>query len=66
MKAKVFFKGVAIIALALAAFFLLFSVPSESEPAMAWLWTLVWTKTLGILLFGLFCVLVESQLSPKR
>lgn len=51
-------KAVAVLAVLFAALFLIFCQPDESMSAGHVLWTLLWTKTLGVVLFGaviIFC-----------
>lgn len=51
-------KAVAVLAVLFTALFLIFCTPDESMSAGRFLWTLLWTKTLGVVLFGaviIFC-----------
>lgn len=51
-------KAVAVLAVLFTALFLIFCTPDESMSAGHVLWTLLWTKALGVVLFGaviIFC-----------
>ena len=46
-------KAVIVLAVLFTALFLLFCQPDEKQSAGHFLWTLLWTKVLGVSLFGL-------------
>lgn len=51
-------KAVAVLTVLFTALFLLFCQPNEKLPVGNFLWTLLWTKALGVVLFGaviIFC-----------
>lgn len=51
-------KAVIVLAVLFTALFLIFCTPDEKQSAGHVLWTLLWTKALGVVLFGaviIFC-----------
>lgn len=53
-------EGIILFILAIVAVFLIFCEQEETESAMAFLWSLVWTKTLGILLAAVILARINS------
>lgn len=54
-------KAVAVLAVLFASLFLIFCQPDEAQSAGRFLWTLLWTKTLGVVLFGLFVIICKAH-----
>ena len=54
-------KAVAVLAVLFAALFLIFCTPDEKLSTGRFLWTLLWTKTLGVVLFGLVIIFCKAQ-----
>lgn len=54
-------KAVAVLAVLFAALFLIFCTPDETQNTARFLWTLLWTKTLGVALFGLVIIFCKAQ-----
>lgn len=54
-------KAVAVLAVLFAALFLIFCTPDEKQSAGRFLWTLLWTKTLGVVLFGAVIIFCNAQ-----
>lgn len=54
-------KAVAVLAVLFAALFLIFCTPDEKLSAGRFLWTLLWTKTLGVVLFGIFVIICKAR-----
>lgn len=54
-------EGITLFILAIVAVFLIFCEPEESGSTMAFLWSLVWTKALGILL----AAVILARINPS-
>lgn len=54
-------KAVIVLAVLFASLFLIFCTPDESMSAGHVLWTLLWTKTLGVVLFGAVIIFCKYQ-----
>ena len=54
-------KAVAVLAVLFVALFLIFCTPDETKGTAHILWTLLWTKTLGVALFGIFVIICKAH-----
>ena len=54
-------KAVTVLAVLFTALFLIFCTPDETQNPARFLWTLLWTKTLGVALFGLFVIICKAH-----
>ena len=54
-------KAVAVLAVLFTAIFLIFCLPDEKLSAGHFLWTLLWTKALGVVLFGIFVIICKAH-----
>lgn len=54
-------KAVAVLAVLFTALFLIFCQPDEKLDAGRFLWTLLWTKALGVVLFGAVIIFCKAQ-----